>query len=104
MSVKQENRYKKLVYSASQEANDRRREIEAAYMDRKARPPVIPVKPNATRQQVRSWMRKNVADYDDMTKLAEGANAALDLPTDALDDETHWIWDEAYLTFEWADK
>jgi hypothetical protein len=104
MGAAQENRYKKLVYSQSQAINDKQREIEAAFMDRKPRQPVIPIKPNANRKQVRSWMRKNIEDYDDMTALAESANAALDIADNALDDETHWIWDEAYAAFEWADK
>ena len=55
---------------------------------------------NHTRAYVRQWMAANAADYDGYTALAEAANAALRLPEDCLDDETHWIWDEALLAIE----
>lgn len=101
MSVKQEHRYYRLVLETGRAVTDRQREIEAATMERKPRPPVIPPKPNASRRQVRSWMRNNADGYDCATQLAEAANAALDLPPDAMNDETHWVWDEAVDALEW---
>lgn len=55
---------------------------------------------NHTRAYVRQWMTAHAAEYDGCTALAEGANAALRLPADCLDDETHWIWDEALRAIE----
>ena len=55
---------------------------------------------NHTRAYVRQWMAAHAAEYDGCTALAEGANAALRLPVDCLDDETHWIWDEALRAIE----
>ena len=40
-------------------------------------------------------MRAAAEDYDTATALAEGANAALELPAGAMDDDSHWIWEEA---------
>ena len=103
MSVKQENRYRKWVIETGRAVTDRKREIEAATMERKPRPAVIPPKPNANRRQVRSWMRHNAQDFDSATQLAEAANAALDLPSGAMDDETHWVWEEALSALELAE-
>lgn len=103
MSVRQENRYRKLVIAQGRALPDIKRELEAAFMERLPRPAVAPPKPSATRGQVRSWMRRNAADYDDATHLAEAANIALYLPTGAMDDETHWVWDEALSALDWAD-
>ena len=102
-SVKKENRWKRSVYAANDAASDRQREAEAACMVRGPRREAIPQKPCATRRQVRSWMRWNAHDYDDATCLAEAANAALDLPNGAMDDDTHWVWEEALSALEWAD-
>lgn len=104
MSVKQENRYRKWVIETGRALTDRQREIEAATMERKPRPAAIPPKPNASRRQVRSWMRNNADEFDTATQLAEAANAALDLPPGAMDDETHWVWEEAILALEWAES
>ena len=95
MSVKQENRYRKLVISQNQAANDRKREIEAAFMVRGPRKPVTPPPQSARRRDVRAWMRHNADHYETATELAEAANAIFRLPGDGLDDETHWVWDEA---------
>jgi len=103
MSVRQENRYRKLVIAQGRALTDLKRELEAACLVRGPRPSVAPPKPNATRGQVRSWMRRNAAEYDDATHLAEAANIALDLPPGAMDDETHWVWDEALSALDWAD-
>ena len=104
MSVKQENRYRKWVIETGHAATDRQREIEAATMERKPRPVAIPPKPSASRRQVKSWMRQNAQDFDTATQLAEAANAALDLTSDAMDDETHWVWEEALSALEWAES
>ena len=95
MSVKQEHRYYKLVLDTGRAVTDRQREIEAAFMERKPRHPAIPPMPNANRRHVRLWMRNNAADFDCATHLAEAANSALDLPPDAMSDDTHWVWEEA---------
>lgn len=61
----------------------------------------------ATRNQVKAWMQRNSENYENATELAEAANVALELPNGAMDDETHWIWDEAleaYGTKEWEKK
>lgn len=97
MSVRQENRYRKLVIERGREALDRQREAEAMHMTRGPRMPAIPPAPVATRSQVRAWMRCNADEYDGATQLAEAANVEFDLPGEGLDDETHWVWDEAAL-------
>ena len=96
MSVRQENRYRKLVISQGQAATDRQRELEAARMVREPRKPAIPPPPSARRRDVRAWMRLNADDYETATHLAEAANVAFTLPDGGLDDETHWVWDEAF--------
>ncbi len=104
VSVRQEHRYAKLVIETSRAIDDRRREIEAATMVRGPTKPSIPPKKSASRREVRSWMRRNAHEYECATMLAEAANAALDLPPGAMDDEVHWIWDEAVDAIEWADS
>lgn len=96
MSVKQENRYRKLVISQGREATDRQREVEAACMVRGTKNHVISPPPIARRRDVRAWMRHNSEHYETATELAEAANAVFRLPDYVLNDETHWIWDEAY--------
>ncbi|MGK9451961.1 hypothetical protein [Acidithiobacillus caldus] len=49
----------------------------------------------ATRQQVRRWMRSAVGYYENATLLVEAADEEFDLPDGGLDNETHWVWDEA---------
>ena len=56
-----------------------------------------PLKPAAEKRSVIRWMRLHATEYDVATQLVEGANAALDLPKEWLDDDAHWIWDEAAL-------
>ena len=104
MSVKQENRYRKWVIETGRAVTDRQREIEAATMERKPRRAAIPPQPNASRRQVRSWMRRNADGFDTATQLAEAANAALDLPPGAMDDETHWVWEEAISALDWVES
>ena len=101
-SVRKENRWRRNVQDANDEIDRRRRCGEAIFMERKPRLAVVPPPPSANRRQVRSWMRNNAEDYECATTLAEGANAALDLPAGAIDDETHWVWEEALSAIEWA--
>ncbi len=84
-----------LVISHGRRDTDRQRLLEAAFMVRGQRQPVMPPKPAATRREVRKWMRMHATDYETPTQLAEAANSVFDLPGDGLDDETHWVWDEA---------
>ena len=100
MSVKQENRYRRLVIDAGRAVSDRQREVEALTMIRGPRSPVIPPPPSARRRDVRLWMRHNADDYHTATDLAEAANAVFRLPDEGLDDETHWVWDEAMEAIE----
>lgn len=103
MSVKQENRWRRTLHLSSQTENDRKREIEAAFMERGPRPPAVkPTFDTARRRDVRAWMRHNAHDYETATALAEAANAVFRLPGDGLDDETHWVWDEAAEAFTGA--
>ncbi len=51
--------------------------------------------PSARRRDVRRWMQHNADDYESATELAEAANAVFRLPDGGLDNETHWVWDEA---------
>lgn len=102
MSVRQENRYARLVITQGQAETDRKRELEALSLVRGQRPELAPLQPNATRRKVRNWMRRNAADFDTATALAEAANAALDLPPGAMDDDTHWVWEEAILALDLA--
>jgi hypothetical protein len=55
-------------------------------------------------RQARTWMRDNAEDYRDpktgeinSTALAEACAETFDVKDEGgpLDDETHWIWDEA---------
>lgn len=103
-SARKENRWRKQVYASNDAISDRQREREAAFMPRGPRPDCPAPKPTATRRQVRTWMRQNVCHYDNLTNLAEAANAALDLPAGAMDEETHWVWEESYLACKWAGK
>jgi len=104
MSVKQEHRYQKLVIAQGRDTTDRQREIEAAFMVRGSRPAAKPPSSSHTRRQARSWMRRNVEEFETATELAEAANVALRLPPGAMDDETHWVWEEAFAAFEWASR
>ena len=47
-----------------------------------------------------NWMRRNAQEFETATELAEAANAALRLPPDAMDDECHWVWEEALSALE----
>ena len=96
MSVRQENRWRRTLQENNDRVSDRQRDIEAAFMERKERKESVKPESFASRRQVRSWMRANSDEYENMTELAEAANATLRIQDEALDDEAHWIWDEAY--------
>lgn len=49
----------------------------------------------ARRRDVRLWMRHNAGSYSTATELAEAAAEVFNLPDGGLDNETHWVWDEA---------
>ena len=102
-SARKENRWKRIIITRNNEIEDRQREVEAAFMTH-CQSSCSHQKKATTRQQVRSWMRRNVEDYDCSTKLAEAANVVFDLPMGAMDDETHWVWSEALSSFELGDK
>jgi hypothetical protein len=40
-------------------------------------------------------MRHNAGSYSTATELAEAAAEVFNLPDGGLDNETHWVWDEA---------
>lgn len=103
-SARKENRWKRTVQQSNDAISDRAREIEALHMVRGPRRVSVPPKPSATRKQVRSWMRMNASEYDNPTQLAEGANVVFDLPCGAMDDETHWVWDEALDAIEYSER
>ena len=100
MSVQQEHRYQKLVISQGLVDPDRRLLAEAMFMERGPRHVLTPPKPSASRRQVRIWMRRNAECFESATTLAEAANAALDLPAGAMDDDGHWVWEEALSALE----
>jgi len=95
MGVAQENRIRKRMIEEGHRRCDIARLIEAAYMMRAPRNPPVPPPASARRRDVRRWMQHNAADYSTATALAEAANAVFRLPDGGLDDETHWVWDEA---------
>lgn len=102
-SARKENRWRRQVQAMNDEIDRRQREAEAACMVRGPRKMAIPPPPSATRRQVRSWMRRNAVDFETATALTEAANAAFELPEGAMDDEGHWVWEEAISALEWID-
>ena len=101
-SARKENRWKSQVQQQNDSADRLRREMEAAAMIRGPRKPAVSPGPTASRRQVRSWMRLNANEYECATQLAEAANIEFDLPGSGLEDETHWVWDEAADAIESA--
>lgn len=95
VSVRQENRWRKHIHEEAGEAERRQHAAITQNLNRPPRLPLPAVAATATRAQVRGWMRNAADDYSTATELAEGANAAFDLPAGAMDDECHWVWDEA---------
>jgi hypothetical protein len=49
-------------------------------------------------------MRRNVEGFESATELAEAANAALSLPAGAMDDDGHWVWEEALSAIDWSES
>ena len=94
-SARKENRWKKQIQESNDTSSDRKMEVEAFFMERPNRKEPVPPAPPACRRTVRAWMLRNAQDYESATAIAEGANAALDLPNGAMDDPGHWVWDEA---------
>ena len=103
-SARKENRWKRNVQAANDAESDRRREVEAACMVRGPRPAVVLPLPSSTRRDARNWMRRNAEEFETATELAEAANAALRLPPGAMDDECHWVWEEALSALEWIER
>ena len=101
MSVASENRWKAKLHREAAEDERRRHDTLMAGESREARAE-LPPQPRtiATRAEIRRWLRANAIDYDGPTELAEGVNAALELPPGALDEGTHWIWDDALTAWE----
>lgn len=96
VSVKQENRWRKHLHDEAMNAERKRHAALCIGLKRAPRAPLPQVRSaTASRARVRAWMRAAADDYDTATALAEGANAALELPAGAMDDETHWVWEEA---------
>lgn len=96
VSVRQENRWRRTIQQQNDSSSDRLREIEAATMVRNVRPACHePSAASASRRAVRAWMLANSDEYETATALAEAANVEFDLPGDGLDDEMHWVWEEA---------
>lgn len=93
-SVRKENRWKRTLRAINDEKQ------KPVIVIRNPRPAVPPPIPSATRQQVRRWMRNNASEYDNATALAEAANVEFLLPGNGLDDECHWIWEEAARYFD----
>lgn len=96
VSVKQENRWRKHLHDEAIDAERKRHAALCMGIKRSPRAPLPQVRSaTASRARVRAWMHAAAEDYDTATALAEGANAALELPAGAMDDESHWIWEEA---------
>ncbi|MGK9453200.1 hypothetical protein ACSSZE_18410 [Acidithiobacillus caldus] len=98
MTAKQENRYRRSVIESGRLRDDRIREMEAMHWPRGGRPARRDVDAQtASRLEVRRWMRAVAEDYETATELAEAAGEQFRLPGQGLDDETHWVWDEALV-------
>ena len=101
MSVQSEQRWKRRGQRENNEQAALAGMVAGLGLPRSPRVAATTATRNHTRAYVRQWMAANAAEYGDgYTALAEAANAALRLPEDCLDDETHWIWDEALRAIE----
>lgn len=100
MSVRQENRFKAQSLARVREADGLARQLEALRHQPRQQGQQGVEPGSTTKRQVRNWMRRNAADYAVATALAEAANIALSLPSGAMDDPNHWIWDEALDALE----
>ena len=100
MSARSEARWKARGQAENNERNALIGMIEGTALTRKPRAAIQASPRNHNRAYVRQWMNANANEYESATELAEAANAALRLPVNCLDDETHWIWDEALNAME----
>jgi len=100
MSVAMENRWKRKCIAEAQAANDAARQREVLLAHRAKRMPLPAIDQAPCRREVRRWMRMHASEYETATALVEAANASLDLPQQWLNDETHWVWDEAVREHE----
>jgi hypothetical protein len=55
--------------------------------------------PPPPKRRIENWLDLNAGNHDCATHLAETAIDVLELPQAWLDDDTHWIWDSAMLTW-----
>jgi len=100
MSARKEARWKAQGQAKNNQHNALMGMLEGLALTRTPRTP-LPASPRShNRAYVRRWMHVNANEYDSATELAEAANVALRLPADCLDDETHWIWEEAFEAME----
>lgn len=100
MGVAQENRINGRLWREGNERGKVLRLHEAMTISRSPRQILEePKSPIAEMHTVRSWMRRNVSEYQNETELVEGANCALKLPVNCMDDETHRVWDIAFSIF-----
>lgn len=97
MTVRQENRNRRRLQYFNDRRNAMQLQAEATAQVREPRQPVEQPKstPYDTPRMVRGWMSRHADEYDTATALVEAANAALNLPSWALDDPDHWVWEEA---------
>ena len=100
MSVQSEQRWKRRGQRENNEQAALAGMIAGLGLPRSPRVAAATTTRNHTRAYVRQWMVANIHEVDNYTLLAEAAADKLDLPQEWLDDETHWIWDEALLAIE----
>lgn len=101
MSAAMESRWKRRTMAENNEINARKREHEALRLVRGPRTAhAISASKIPTRLDVRRWMRTNASEYETATELAEAASVELCLPQDWIEEESHWVWDEAVLAHD----
>ena len=96
MSVRQENRFRAQSLARFRQAGILAGQIESLHRKQRRSDQQAATPMAVSRRQVRNWMRLNAEDYETETALAEAANVELALPSGAMDDPDHWIWDEAF--------
>lgn len=102
MGAAKENRYRRMIDRDWQARNRRRMDQEAMMISREPRPARrdAPKGDGVTKREIVRWMRIHASEYEDETRLCEAANAIFRIPGLGLDDETHWIWEEAFKAFK----
>ena len=100
MSVQSEQRWKRRGQRENNEQAALAGMIAGLGLPRSPRVAAATTTRNHTRAYVRQWMAANIHEVDNYTFLAEAAADKLDLPQEWLDDETHWIWEEALRAIE----